>query len=180
MVPVPRQQQRVCVARIGAAHGVRGEVKLWSFTSDPMAITRYGELSAEDGRSFEIETVRPAKDFLVARLKGVSDRTTAEQLRNIDLFVPRERLPALAAEEFYHADLIGLAVEDLSGSALGTIVAVHNFGAGDLLEVQPAKGGETVMLPFTADVAPEIDIAGRRIVLDPQGAFADKAETERD
>ena len=87
-----QQDQRVCIARIGAAHVVRGEVKLWPFTEDPMAVTRYGELSADDGRSFEIEAVRSGKDFLVARLKGVRDRTAAEQLRNVDLYVPRDRL----------------------------------------------------------------------------------------
>jgi 16S rRNA processing protein RimM len=166
-----RQQQRICVARIGAAHGVRGEVKLWPYTSDPMAVTRYGELSSEDGRRFEIEAVRPAKDFLVARLKGVSDRTAAEQLRNLDLFVPRDRLPSPAEEEFYYADLIGLAVADRDGAALGTIVAVHNFGAGDLLEVRPAGGGDTVMVPFTADTVPSIDVTQGRVVLDAQDVF---------
>jgi len=144
---------------------------LWPFTSDPMAVTRYGALSADDGRSFEIETVRSGKDFLVARLKGIRDRTAAEQLRNLELFVPRDRLPKLADEEFYHADLIGLAVEDHDGTTLGTITAVHNFGAGDLLEIQPIRGGDTVMVPFSADAVPVIDITGRRMVLDPQGVF---------
>jgi 16S rRNA processing protein RimM len=174
----PREHQQVCVARIGAAHGVRGEVKLWSFTSDPMAVMRYGELRAEDGRSFEIEAVRPAKDFFVARIKGVSDRTQAERLRNTDLFVPRDRLPEPGQEEFYHADLIGLAVENTDGAALGSIVAVHNFGAGDLLEIRPAGGGDTVMVPFTAETTPVIDIAGRRIVLDPPETFEDDASSE--
>src|SRR3974390_2903639 len=110
MLP-PRERRRVCVARIGAAHGVRGEVKLWPFTSDPMAVGQYGLLEAEDGRSFEIEALRRQKDFLVARLKGVVDRTAAERLRNVDLYISRERLPEPAAEEYYHADLIGLSVE---------------------------------------------------------------------
>jgi 16S rRNA processing protein RimM len=170
-----RDHRQVCVARIGAAHGVRGDVKLWSFTTDPMAVTRYGELHAEDGRTFEIEAARPAKDFLVARLKGVADRTQAERLCNTDLFVPRDRLPEPAEEEFYHADLIGLAVEDPRGAALGSIVAVHNFGAGDLLEVRPVDGGDTVLVPFTAETTPLIDIAGRRIVVDPPRAVEDDA-----
>ena len=144
-----------------------------------MAVTHYGELSAEDGRLFEIEAVRPAKDFLVARLKGVSDRTQAERLRNTDLFVPRARLPEPAEEEFYHADLVGLAAEDKNGAALGTIVAVHNFGAGDLLEVKLAGGGDTVMVPFTAETAPVIDLVGRRIVLDqPETAEDDAGRPE--
>src|SRR5882757_7383497 len=103
--------QRVCVGRIGAAHGTRGEVKLWSFTADPMAIKDYGLLATEDGmRTFTIETLRPGKDFLVARLAGIADRTAAEKLCNLDLYVARDRLPKPTdANEFYHADLIGLA-----------------------------------------------------------------------
>jgi 16S rRNA processing protein RimM len=169
--------ERICVGRIGAAHGTRGEVKLWSFTADPLAIARYGPLETEDGaRTFQIEALRPAKGFLVARLAGVPDRTAAEALRNIDLYVARERLPAPAADEFYHTDLVGLAVVDASGTPLGTVTAVHNFGAGDLIEVQPAAGSMTVMLPFTEAVVPVVDVAGGRIVIEPPaGAFADAA-----
>lgn len=171
---------RVCVGRIGAAHGTRGEVKLWSFTADPMAIADYGALENEDGtRSFEIETLRPGKGFLVARFAGVADRTAAEQLRNLDLYVARDRLPAPGPDEFYHADLIGLAVVDRQGASLGTVSAVHNFGAGDLLEVRPARGGMTVMLPFTEAVVPEVDIAGGRLLVDPPaGTFMDAASEE--
>jgi 16S rRNA processing protein RimM len=169
--------ERICVGRIGAAHGTRGEVKLWSFTAEPLAIAGYGALESEDGtRSFEIEALRPAKDFLVARFAGVPDRTAAEQLRNIDLYVARERLPAPEADEFYHADLIGLAVVDRRDVTLGAVAAVHNFGAGDLIEVRPARGGMTVMLPFTEAIVPLVDVAAGRIVVDPpEGAFADPA-----
>jgi len=160
-------KDRVCVARIGAAHGTRGEVKLWPFTAAPAAVGDYGPLETADGsRSFEIEALRPAKDFFVARLKGVTDRTAAERLRNTDLYVPRERLPAPDPDEFYHADLIGLDAEDTAGKTLGTVVAVHNFGAGDLLEIAPAGGGETVMLPFTAAIVPVIEIARGQIIVD--------------
>src|SRR3954454_7448025 len=101
---------RVCIAQIGAAHGVRGEVRLKPFTQDPLGVTRYGALESEDGkRRFEIEAVRPAKDMLVARLKGITDRDAAERLTNVRLYVARERLPKPADDEFYHADLIGLA-----------------------------------------------------------------------
>ena len=112
-----RAAQRICVAQIGAPHGVRGEVKLWSFTADPLAVKDYGTLESEDGAArFEIEAVRPAKDHLVARLRGVSDRDAAGRLTNLKLFVPRERLPEPEADdEFYHADLIGLAVVDADG-----------------------------------------------------------------
>jgi 16S rRNA processing protein RimM len=159
-------EQRICVARLGAAHGVRGEVKLWSFTADPARIADYGPFETVDGRVIEIEALRPAKEFFVARLKGVADRDAAERLRNAELFVPRERLPAPAdGDEFYHADLIGLAVVDQNGAALGTVLALHNFGAGDIIEVRRAESRDTVMLPFTHAAVPEIDLAGGRIVV---------------
>jgi 16S rRNA processing protein RimM len=167
--------QRICVAQIGAPHGVRGEVRLWPFTADPHAVQDYGPLETEDGAAcFEIEALRAAKDHLVVRLKGVTDRNAAERLTNTKLFVPRERLPATEAEdEFYHADLIGLAVVDTTGNELGSVAAIHNFGAGDLVEVRPAQG-TTVLLPFTEAAVPEVDIAGRRIVVDA-AAFASAA-----
>jgi 16S rRNA processing protein RimM len=168
-VPDPdldRADKRICVARIGAAHGTTGEVRLWPFTADPRAIAHYGALMTADGRTIEIASLRPGKEFLIARITGVTDRNSAERLRNVDLFIPRDRLPPPAPDEYYHADLIGLAAQDRDGKALGTVIAVHNFGAGDLLEVAPARG-ETLLLPFTAEVAPEIDIAGGRIVLVP-------------
>jgi len=160
--------ERICVAQIGGAHGIRGEVKLKSFTADPLAVKDYGLLESEDGAaSFEIEALRPAKGYLVARLRGVRDRNAAEQLTNLRLFVPRERLPPPAADEFYHADLIGLAAVTAAGVEVGTVVAVHNFGAGDILELRPPAGGTTIMLPFTDAFVPRIDIAGGRIVVGP-------------
>jgi 16S rRNA processing protein RimM len=166
---------RVCVAQIGAPHGVRGEVRFWSFTEDPMAVTRYGSLETEDGsRRFEIETLRPAKRFFVARLRGIADRASAERLNNLRLYVAREKLPPTEDDEFYHADLVGLTAVNRQGKTLGTVVAVQNFGAGDLLEIKPARGGEPVMLPFTAVVVPTVDIAARRVVIDPpEGALKD-------
>ena len=158
---------RICVAQIGAAHGTRGEVKLWSFTADPMAVKDYGPLETEDGTAtITIEAVRPAKTHLVARLAGVRDRTAAERLTNIRLFVPRARLPAPAADEFYHADLIGLTAFTPDGRMFGTVVAVHNFGAGDLIELRPEGARDTVLLPFTVAAVPTVDIAGGRIVID--------------
>jgi 16S rRNA processing protein RimM len=160
--------ERICVAQIGGAHGIRGEVKLKSFTADPLAVKDYGALESEDGAaSFEIEALRPAKGYLVARLRGVRDRNAAEQLTNLRLFVPRERLPPPAADEFYHADLIGLAAVTAEGADVGSVVAVHNFGAGDVLELRPPAGGATIMLPFTDAFVPRIDIAGGRIVVKP-------------
>lgn len=159
--------KKIRVARIGAAHGVRGEVKLWPFTEDPLALAAYAPFETEDGKQqFEIESLRPAKDFLVARLKGVADRNAAEALRNVDLYVPRERLPAIEDDDtWYQADLIGLAAVAPDGTAIGTVLALHNFGAGDVIEIAPVTGGDTVLLPFTRRVAPEVDIKGGRIVI---------------
>ena len=161
--------KRVCVAQIGAPHGVRGEVRLWTFTADPMAVTRYGALESEDGkRVFEIDAVRRAKGHLVARLRGIADRDAAERLTNVKLFVPRDRLPEIESDEFYHADLIGLRVEDEDGNEIGAVIAMHNFGAGDILEIQPLGGG-AMLLPFTEPVVPQVDLkAGRLIVVLPE------------
>jgi 16S rRNA processing protein RimM len=158
---------KIRVARIGAAHGVRGEVKLWSFTEDPLAVADYGPLETADGaRRFDIESLRPAKDFLVARLKGVDNRNAAEMLRNMDLFVPRGRLPDIQEEDtYYHSDLVGLAAIAPDGAEIGKVVAVHNFGAGDIVEIAPAAGGRTLMLPFTEAAVPEVDLAKRRLVV---------------
>jgi 16S rRNA processing protein RimM len=159
---------RICVARIGAAHGVRGEVKLWSFTEDPAAVANYGPLETDDGsRRFEIEAMRPAKDHFVARLAGIGDRDAAEALRNIDLYVSRDRLPAIEeADTFYHADLVGLSAVTRSGADLGTVAAVHNFGAGDVIEIKPADGGEPLLLPFTEATVLKVDLKARKIVVD--------------
>jgi 16S rRNA processing protein RimM len=164
---------RVCLGQIGAAHGVRGEVRLRSFTSDPAAIADYGPLETEDGRVLEIETLRPAKDHFVARLAGIRDRDAAGALTNAKLYVPRERLPQTeSADEFYHADLIGLAAVDQAGRTLGTVVAIHNFGAGDLIEVKPQTGGSTELVPFDVTHAPEVDLAAGKIVIHPpEGMF---------
>src|SRR5260370_35763526 len=131
--------ERICVAQIGGAHGLRGEVKLKSFTGDPMAVADYAPLTSEDGASFEIEALRPAKGHLVARFRGIEDRTSAERLAHVRLFVPRERLPPLAANEFYHADLIGLAAVKAGGPEIGTVVAGPDFGARDILGVAPRR-----------------------------------------
>jgi 16S rRNA processing protein RimM len=161
--------ERICVARIGAAHGVRGEVKLWSFTEDPAAVASYGPLESEDGkRRFEIEALRPAKDHFVARIAGVADRDAAERLRNLDLYIPRNRLPEIEeADTFYHADLIGLQAVTQDGEDIGTIVAVHNFGASDVVEIKPTAGGEPLLMPFTDATVPNIDLDARRIVVVP-------------
>ena len=160
---------RICVARIGAAHGVRGEVKLWSFTEDPAAVAHYGPLETQDGtRCFEIEALRAAKDHFVASIAGVNDRDAAEKLRNIELYIPRARLPTIEeADTFYHADLVGLDAITPDGARVGTVHALHNFGAGDIIEIAPAEGGDPLMLPFNETTVPKIDVAARQVVVVP-------------
>lgn len=155
-------------------------MKLWSFTENPMAVADYGPLETKDGaRQFEIETLRPAKDFLVVRLKGIDGRSEAAKLCNLELFVPRDRLPPIEEEDtYYYADLVGMAAVGQDGAALGTITAVHNFGAGDLIEIAPATGGEALLLPFTEAVVPSIDMTARRIVVVPPDVVIARPEAD--
>jgi 16S rRNA processing protein RimM len=159
----------ICVARIGAAHGVRGAVKLWTFTEDPLAVKRYGPLQTKDGaRQFEVTHVRQAKDHLVAGFKGIATRDDAEKLNGIELYVARDKLPATDEGEYYHADLIGLAAVTPTNEPLGRVIAIHNFGAGDIIEIAPPHGA-TMLLPFTNAVVPTVDLAGGRVVIELPG-----------
>jgi 16S rRNA processing protein RimM len=169
---------QICVARIGAAHGVRGAVKLWTFTEDPLAVKHYGPLSTKDGmRQFEVTHVREAKDHLVATLKGIATREDAERLNGIELYIARDKLPETGEDEYYHADLIGLAAVNAANEAIGRVVAIHNFGAGDIIEIAPASG-PTLLLPFTNAVVPTVDLANRRVVIElPQVIEGDDAPT---
>ena len=162
--------RRVLVGRFGAPQGVRGEIRIKSYTADPLAIGDYGPLSDETGaRGFEIERLRPLKeDMVVAKVKGLSDRDAAGALTGVSLFVARDKLPPPDEDEFYIADLAAVSPE---GEQIGVVKNVLNFGAGDILEIAPAAG-ETLMLPFTKEVAPSIDFAvGKVVVVQP-------AETE--
>jgi 16S rRNA processing protein RimM len=157
---------QICIARIGAAHGVRGAVKLWTFTEDPFAVKAYGPLLTKDGaRSFEVATAREAKGHLVATLKGIATREEAERLNGIELYIAREKLPATDQNEYYHADLIGLAAVNAADEPLGRVLAIHNFGAGDIIEIAPPQGA-TLLLPFTNAVVPTVDLAGGRVVIE--------------
>src|SRR5580700_5709455 len=157
---------QICIARIGAAHGVRGAVKLWTFTEDPFAVTRYGPLATKDGaRSFEVTHAREGKGHLVATLKGVTTRNEAERLNGVELYVAREKLPATDEDEYYHTDLIGLVAVTTADHPLGKVIAIHNFGAGDIIEIAPPRG-PTMLLPFTNAVVPTVDLAGGRVVIE--------------
>jgi len=155
----------ICVARIGAVHGVRGAVKLWPFTQDPLALQDYGALTTKDGaRFFEIASLRAAKDHLVATFEGIDDRDAAAALNGIELYVSRDALPPAEDGEYYHADLIGLYATDENGAPLGRVIAMHNFGAGDLIEIAPPSG-PTLLLPFTDAVVPAVDLAAGQVVV---------------
>lgn len=160
---------RILLARIGAPHGVRGEVRLFVFGEDPEALRRYSPLTDESGRrTFRIAALRPAKEHFVARLEGVATREAAEALTNVGLHVTRDQLPPPDDEDdFYHADLIGLTAMTVEGAPFGTVVAVHNFGADDILEIAPVEKGKTLMLPFTKAVVPAVDIKGGTVTVDP-------------
>jgi 16S rRNA processing protein RimM len=157
---------QICVARIGAAHGVRGAVKLWTFTEDPLAVKRYGSLATKDGaRRFEVTHAREAKGHLVATLKGIATREEAERLNGLELYIARDKLPETDADEYYHADLIGLAAVNAANEPIGRVIAIHNFGAGDIVEIAPPHGA-TMLLPFTNAVVPTVDLANGRVVIE--------------
>jgi 16S rRNA processing protein RimM len=156
------------MGRIGAAHGIKGEVRIQSFTEDPLALKGYGRFSTNrPGLVIEIEAARATTNVLVARLKGVTDRTAAEKLNGVELYVERDRLPPPDDEDdFYHSDLIGLEARLGDGSVLGKVTAIPNYGAGDLIEVRDARTGDTFLYPFTKAVVPTIRIAEGYLVIE--------------
>lgn len=159
-------QDRICVGAIAGAFGVHGEVRLKSFCAEPADIARYTPLTTEDGtRSFTVRLTRPVAGGLGARLSGVATREDAEALRGTTLWAPRDALPSLPDDEFYHADLIGLEVVDTGGAVLGRVRAIFDHGAGDILEI--VGGKDVLLLPFTRTVVPTVDLTARRIVTDP-------------
>ena len=157
----------VAVGIFGAPHGVRGEVRVKAYTDDPKSLAAYGELTdAKGAQRFKIAALRPLKDdMVVVRIDGVGDRDAAAALTGRELFARRENMPPPDEDEFYHADLVGLCAETETGEEIGRVAALSNYGAGDILEVAPKDGGETLLFPFTKAVAPEVDIAHGRIVI---------------
>jgi len=171
-----RGEARVCLGEITAPHGVRGEVKIKTFTSDPANLVAYGPpTDQEGGRSFQITLTGRAKGGVIARLAGIGDREAAAALRGTRLYVARAALPAPLEDEFYHSDLIGLSVELGDGRVLGRVKAVQDLGAGDLLEVA-LPDGRTVMAPFTKEVVPVVDLEAGRLVLEPVPGLLDEVE----
>ncbi|HEX3654087.1 MAG TPA: ribosome maturation factor RimM [Rhizomicrobium sp.] len=156
----------VLLGVVVGAQGLKGEVKVKTFTETPEKLGAYGPLHTRDGRTFLLAGARTAaKDAAIARFEGVGDREAAEALKGVELYVPRSALPQSEAHEFYHADLIGLRAEDTEGRAIGKVIAIHNFGAGDVIEIEHEDGQGTVLMPFTREIVPTIDIAENRIVV---------------
>ena len=166
---------RVCVGAVTGSFGVRGEARIKSFCADPTAIGDYGPLSSEDGsRQFNLTITRPVKGGFAVRLSGVKTKEEADALRGTRLYAPRDALPALPDDEFYHADLIGLSAVDTGGEELGQVHAVLNHGAGDLLELRKRGRKGTVLVPFTLEIVPTVDLAAGRIVIDPPDGLFDE------
>ncbi|MEP9374652.1 ribosome maturation factor RimM [Mesorhizobium sp. KR1-2] len=155
---MPKPENPIQMAVIGAAHGIRGELRVKTFTADPLALGDYGPLYSRDGRAFEVIDIRPANTVVIVRFKNVKDRSAAEALAGTELFVDRSALPDDEDDdEFYHADLIGLAVQDETGATIGKVTAVHDFGGGDILEIVH-EGRKGVLIPFTQAAVPDIDV----------------------
>ena len=153
---------KIFLGQIGAAHGIKGQVRIATHTQDPEAIGSYGPLETDrPGLTITLTKVRLQKNVVIAHIKGISDRTAAEQLNGVSLYIDREKLPETGDEDdFYHADLIGLDARLESGVTIGKVSAVPNFGAGDLIEVRDPQSGDTYLYPFTRAVVPHVDIAG--------------------
>lgn len=162
------EDKRICLGKITDAHGIRGELRIRTYTEAPEDIGAYGPLEDEAGdRRFSLLKIRSVKGGVVARLDGIRDRTQAETLKGTLLFVDRAKLPDQDDGVWYHTDLIGLAAIDANGAALGEVVSVQNYGAGDLLEIRPVDGSATLLIPFTEDVVPNVDIAGGSLSINP-------------
>lgn len=159
---------RICVGAISGAFGIKGEVRLKSFCAEPGAIAAYAPLWTEDGsRSFTVTITRSIPGGLSARLSGVATKEAADALRGTSLFADRDKLPSLPDDEFYHADLIGLDVLDTGGAKIGTVRAVFNHGAGDIIEVFAPGRKTALLLPFTKAIVPTVDLGAGRIIVDP-------------
>ena len=163
---------RICVGAFAGSFGVAGEVRLKSFCAEPEAIASYGPLFTEDGaHSYNVTLTRPVAGGLGARGSGVATKEQADALKGISLYADRARLPKLPDDEFYHSDLIGLEARDTGGVLLGRVSAVHNHGAGDLLEIAGDGLKQALLVPFTLAVVPTVDLALGRIVVDPPEAL---------
>ena len=169
--------KRVQLGAIVGPHGIRGLVRIKTFTEVPEDIAAYGPLEDEAGaRRFKIEPTGRAKGVILAKLSGVSDRNAAEALKGVGLYVDRDRLPDVEEDTFYHADLIGLSVLHTDGTPVGRVVAMHDFGAGDLAEVRLEGVRKTVLVPFSAEVTTSVDLEAGEMVIDPPPGLLDEGD----
>jgi len=176
---VSASDKLVCVGAVAGAHGVRGAVKIKSFTAAPEDVARYGPLEDESGeRQFSLRLIGAGKGVLIGHLSGIADRNQAEAARGLRLYLPRAALPPTEEDEYYHADLIGLAAVLTDGTPLGAVRTVHDFGAGDTLEIDRPEG-PPVMVPFTRAIVPSVDLAAGRLVVDPPPGLLDEPERAR-
>lgn len=172
--------ERVCMGVIVGVHGVRGVVRLKSFAETPGDILTFDSLVDEAGKPYRLTSQGQAKGVLLARIDGVTDRNAAEALKGTMLYVPRDALPEAEEKEFYHADLIGLRVDRMDETELGSVVAVHDFGAGDLIDVRLAGSTRTVLLPFNEQTVPVVDLEAGRLMVDPMPGLLEDDEREDD
>ncbi len=174
-----KRPPRVCLGVIVGAKGLRGEVRIKSFTEDPADVAAYGPLTADDGRTLALSVTGQAAGAVIAKVKGVTDRNAAEALKGLELWIERSALPAAEEGAYYHADLIGLAVSLVTGEALGEVTAVHNFGGGDMIDVRRGDG-RSDLIPFTPAVLVKVDLAEGVIVINPLPGLFDGNETKED
>ncbi len=174
---------QICLGLIVGSKGLRGEVRVKSYTEDPQDVAAYGPVFTGDGRTLTLTVTGAAAGVVIAKVDGVTDRTAADALKGLELFVPRSALPPPGTDSLYQADLIGLRAERTDGEVLGTVVAFHNYGGGDVMEVKDA-GGEEILIPFTEAAIAEVDMAARRVLVTPlpglfnDGESDDSAEDE--
>lgn len=167
-------ETKILLAQIGAPHGIKGEVRVKPF-GEPDMLDQYGKLETKEGKKFKIKRMRPQKNMMVVKFEGVNTREEAEALNRVELFIDRTKLPELEEEdEFYIEDLIGMDVLDESGVQLGTVLAVPNFGAGDMIEVKPTNSSSTYYLPFTKEVVPEIDFENASLTVVPPAEVSER------
>ena len=175
---------KVCLGVIVGVKGLKGDVRIKSFTEHPADVAAYGPLTSADGRAITLDVVGGVGDVVIAKIAGVTDRTAAESLKGLELFIDRAVLPATEEGTFYHADLVGLAVELENGTAVGRVAALHNYGGGDVMEVAEEQGSRTALLPFTAAVVKLIDVAQGKVVIAAQpdlfGAAEDRDGEDQD
>ena len=180
-MPPATSSERVCVGVVTGAHGVRGALRIKSFTADPAHVAAYGEVTVGEGKDSAVRRIAgEAKGAGVAEREGVSDRDAAQALKGKKLYVPRSALPEAEEGEYYHDDVVGLEVRSLDGEVLGTIKAVHNYGAGDILDIRKAEetGGGEMMLPFTREAVPEVNMEAGYVVADPPQWTGEKGDED--